>query len=106
MMEAVIDLIDSSTRIAYSAQHCTFKKLEGLVPEVPFCDTWLIGNDSGSKAHVVQQANGLRNAGKQPELRRSEWSINHARILVINECVDYTIAIEENGFHALKTIHM
>ncbi len=105
MMEAVIDLIDSATRIAYSAQHRAFKKLEGLLTEVPFGDTWLIRNDRGFKTHVVQQANGLRNAGKQLELRSGEWSINHARILVINERVDYTIAIEENGFHALKTIN-
>lgn len=92
-MEAVIDLVDSASDISYAAQHRFFKKLQGIQVEPPFGNTWLIRNDGSPKAYVVQQANRLRNAREQLELRRSEGSVNHTHVLVIYERIDHPVAV-------------
>ena len=104
VVETIVDVVDSTACFADGRNNRTLKRLQRFTLEVPFSDTGLIGNDGDTQAEVIEQANRLWNVGQHLELRTSKRRIHYPRILVVNQSVDYTIAVEENCFHRKREI--
>jgi hypothetical protein len=99
VMQTIVDTIDSGTACMNLRKHGPLKCLQGGSFQVPLGDSGLVGNYRNAQAEVIEKADRLGNSRQKFELRTGEWRINHPSFLVMNQGVDYAIAIEENSSH-------
>lgn len=102
MMQAIVDVIDAAACFSDGGENGAFEGFQRFTFEMALGDAGLIGNDGDVKTEIVEEANRLWNAGQQLELRTSERRIDYACVLVIDQGVDYTVAIKEDCFHRKK----
>lgn len=65
-----------------------------------FADPGLVGDDDHRQVEIVQHANRARDAGQNLELTWRERRINDARVLMVDETVDDSVAVEKYGCSA------
>ena len=102
MVQTVMDAVDMPARCLDFREHHTFECFQEFRLKVALGDPGLIGNNGHSQPEIVQNPDGHRDAREKLELRAREGRIDHARVFVVDQRVDYAIAIEQDGFHREK----
>jgi hypothetical protein len=94
MMQAVVDVVDVSAGFAYGGENHALEGLQRFALQVSFRDTGLIGDDRDAETEIVEEANRFRDTRKKLELGACERSVDDAGVVMIDESVDHSIAVE------------
>ena len=103
MMQAVEYAVNMRSHRMNSREHSSVKPLQHFGLQVPFGNPRLVGDDDNGQAEVIQQADCFRDTREKTKLRAGERRVNHPCILMVDQSVDYAIAIKKYGSAAHRS---
>ena len=98
VMQAVEDPVNMRSRRMNLRKHGSVEPLQHFKLQVSFGNSRLVGNDGNGQTQAIQQADRFRDTRQKAKLRSGEGRVNHPGVLMVDQSVNYAIAIEKYGW--------